>query len=77
MVRQISLLAAAAGLAASSMASDAAAPTLARVATPVTNVNHQDGDESGPVVVAVLLVLLVLALIGVAAASADGDPQSP
>ena len=73
LVKRIALLAAAAGMAIAPIANAAAAP--ARVGTPVTNANYQDGDRVGPM--AVILVLIVAVLIGLAVTGGGDGPQSP
>ena len=73
----IALQLAAAGMAASPIASAAAAPLPGRVAAPVTDARYQDNDKGAAVSTALILATIVLLLIGVAAISGDDDPASP
>lgn len=77
-VRRISWIFAAAGMAVASIANAASAPIPSRVAAPVTNANYQNDDGDNDESLAVILGLLLIVLIGVAAVSGgDGEPQSP
>ena len=76
LVRKLSLVIAAAGMAVASVASAQAIPS--RLAATVTNANYQDDDEDGASTAVILGVVLIV-LIGIAAISGGGDdePTSP
>jgi hypothetical protein len=75
LVRKLSLLLAAAGMAAAPLASAQAAP--GRIGAPVVNANYQDDDSEGGGSTAVILGVVLLVLIGIVAVSGDGEPNSP
>ena len=78
LVRKLSLIVAAAGMAIGSIASAQAAPVPSRLSAAVTNANYQteDDDDDGGSTAVILGVILVV-LIGIAAVSGGGGPESP
>ena len=75
LVRRISLIVAAAGLAVASAAQSAPIPS--RIGAPVTNANYQDDDDDDGGSTAVILGVILVVLIGIAAISGGDGPQSP
>ena len=73
LVRRISVMIAAAGMAFAPVANAASAPVPARVAAPMA---EQDSEHLNTTMGAILAIIVVL-LIGIAAISGDGEPKSP
>lgn len=80
-VRRITMMLAAAGLAAAPLASaNAASPlSVARAAAPLSGASLLQGEESnhGGGSTAVILGVVLIVLIGIAAISGGGGPDSP
>jgi hypothetical protein len=75
--KKVSLIAAATAMAFAGAVSAKSAPAASRVASPVTNANHQADDDDDDSSTAVILGVILVVLIGVAATSGSGEPQSP
>lgn len=73
LVRRISVMIAAAGMALAPVANAASAPVPARVASQVTDA---DSEHIGTPMAAIL-VILVFVLIALAGVSGGGEPASP